>query len=205
MTEVVNSLPSENPAPTEGGAAGAVAYPSEPFACPACGQMLAPNVRVCVACKEPIDPARIQRQRVPQPAVVAAAPAAKALQTVRFPWPIFFMVLVASMLLFGALLEMLTQEHAQMVMAGMEILVGIWVIQDAVAHKIPCPFRWGLAAMLIHVVFLSWYIGRRRTPQLPCPFVESKVSPFSRYLLLALMVFFLLSAVMYLLQGPLPK
>jgi hypothetical protein len=205
MTEAVNSLPLENPEQAKSAAGGAVAFPSEPFACPECGQMLAPNVRVCVACKAPIDPARIQRPRVAQAVVVAAAPASKPLPSVRFPWPIFFTVFVASLLLFGALMQMLTLEHAQMVMAGLEILVGLWVIRDAIARKIPSPFRWGLAAMLIHVVFLSWYIGRRRTPELPCPFVEAKASPLSRYLLLALMVFFLLSAVMYFLQGPAPK
>ena len=38
-------------------------FPSEPFQCPACGQLLAPACRVCVACKRTIDPAEIARPR----------------------------------------------------------------------------------------------------------------------------------------------
>ena len=45
-------------------------FPSEPFQCPACGQLLAPACRVCVACKHTIDPAEIARpQEVALPAV----------------------------------------------------------------------------------------------------------------------------------------
>ena len=36
-------------------------FPSEPFPCPACGQMLGPSCRVCVACKQPLNPAEIKR------------------------------------------------------------------------------------------------------------------------------------------------
>ena len=68
----------ENEAP-----AAEPAFPTEPFACPYCGQMLGPGCRVCVACKAPIDPARIN---VPPPLVesVAVEQAPVPLERVRF-------------------------------------------------------------------------------------------------------------------------
>ena len=39
-------------------------FPTEPFPCPSCGQLLAPSCRVCVACKEP--------EQIPQQALTDA-------------------------------------------------------------------------------------------------------------------------------------
>ena len=58
-------------------------FPAEPFPCPACGQLLAPSCRVCVACKHAIDPAEIRKPRV---LPVVGEPARRQPEPVRFPW-----------------------------------------------------------------------------------------------------------------------
>src|SRR5208282_1890306 len=64
---------SPNPeAETMDSPASVAEFPSEPFQCPACGQLLAPACRVCVACKHIINPAEIGR---PHEVVSPAAPA----------------------------------------------------------------------------------------------------------------------------------
>src|SRR3989442_10582200 len=68
--------------------------PEEPFPCPACGQMLAPSVRVCVACKHPIDPREIRRSRGPVPSLEPRAILSAAPRT-PFPWLLFFICLPA--------------------------------------------------------------------------------------------------------------
>ena len=79
--------------------ASAAEFPSEPFSCPACGQLLAPSCRVCVACKHPINPAEIARPReVVVPAARPSSPEARPVP-IRYPWPIFFFVLGFAFLL----------------------------------------------------------------------------------------------------------
>ena len=91
---------SPNPeAETVDSPASVAEFPSEPFQCPACGQLLAPSCRVCVACKHTIDPAEIARPReVALPVARAASTEPKA-EPVRYPWRIFFAVLGISFLL----------------------------------------------------------------------------------------------------------
>ena len=79
---------STNPISAAGELAG---FPDEAFECPYCGQMLAPSCRVCVSCKLPIDPARIQRKR--EEAEAAAIEAKPELPRVRFNWSILLAVL----------------------------------------------------------------------------------------------------------------
>src|SRR2546423_9455397 len=73
------------------------AFPDEAFPCPACGQMLAPSCRVCVACKQPIDPAQIKSASAralelrPFDAQPTAGPGAG---NVRFPWALFLVLLL---------------------------------------------------------------------------------------------------------------
>ncbi len=117
--------------------------PTEPFPCPACGQMLAASCRVCVACRHAIDPAEIAR---PPVAAVLAAPArveeAKP-GPVRFPWPLFFVVLGISFFLAQIFLELWGAQKAQLAMAGVQTLAGIWVFFDALWQRIPRPVTVG--------------------------------------------------------------
>jgi hypothetical protein len=59
--------------------------------------------------------------------------------------------------------------------------------------------------MLLPVIVFPWYLARRRLPQSPCPFVEADVRPLTRFVLFALIVFFLLSVIFYFVQGPAPR
>src|SRR5438034_7671280 len=77
--------------------ASGAAFPDEAFPCPACGQMLGPLCRVCVACKQPIDPAQIKAAsaRAPQLQPFEAQPATG---NVRFPWLLFSVLLLVRIL-----------------------------------------------------------------------------------------------------------
>lgn len=182
-------------------------FPTEPFPCPACGQLLAPTCRVCVACRHAIDPAEIAKPQeqqivavaVPQP-VAASKPA-----PVRYPWVLFFAVLGVSFLLAQTFLEFWDLQKTQLAMGGIQALAGIWVFFDALRQRLPRPLRWGLGTMILPVIIFPWYLARRRAPQSQVPFVEAEVGPVTRFLSFALVVFFLLSVILYFVQGPPPK
>lgn len=174
----------------------------EPFACPACGQMLAPSCRVCVACMKPIDPSQIKSAVAesvrPAPAVALPAPA-----PVRFPWLLF-------LALFGVRLTaaMVAQRHfgllrTELLLGGVEFVSAIWVFQDAQRRRVPKPLRWGLGSLLLWLLFFPWYLARRRAPEAPCPAIEAEIGPVTRVLLIILVVFFLLGMVSLLFKGPL--
>jgi hypothetical protein len=60
--------------------------------------------------------------------------------------------------------------------------------------------------MLPVIIFLvfPWYLARRSKPQSSVPFVEAEVGPVTRFLLIALLIFFLASMIFYIVQGPPP-
>lgn len=179
-------------------------FPNEPFPCPACGQLLAPSCRVCVACKHPINPAEIARQ---QEGVLPAAHARGTeppSQPVRYPWRTFFAVIGISFL-FALIFEGLWGEQkAQLAMGGVQTLAGVWVFFDALRQRIPRPLRWGVGSMLLPVVIFPWYLARREKPQSSVPFVEAEVGPVTRFLLFALLIFILASLIFYIVKGPPP-
>ena len=176
-------------------------FPSEPFQCPACGQLLAPSCRVCVACKHTIDPAEIARSRE------VASPAAHAHSTgsrpgpVRFSWPIFFVVLGISCFLVFIFQDLWKeQQQVLLAMGGVQTLAAVWVFFDALRQGIPRPLRWSLGTMFLPLVIFPWYLARRRTPQSPVPFLETV--PAIRLVLLALLLFLLANLIFYIVQGP---
>jgi hypothetical protein len=189
---------------TVDGSSPAVEFPTEPFQCPACGQLLAPSCRVCVSCKHTINPAEIALQPEPQP-IATPAPFQKAgPDPVRFPWRIFFAVLGFSILLGLVFLQLWGEEKARWALWAVQSLASVWVFFDALRKRLPQPLRWGVGSLLLPVIVFPWYLARRRLPQSPCPFVEAKIGPVTRFLLIALIIFFVLNAVSYLVMGP-PK
>jgi hypothetical protein len=178
--------------------------PTEPFPCPACGQMLAASCRVCVACRHIIDPAEISRPPAPVVSPTPVRVEEAQPQPVRFPWRLFFAVLGISFLLAQIFLELWGAQRAQLAMGGVQTMAGIWAFFDALRRRIPRPLRWGLGSMLLPVIVFPWYLARRRLPQSPCPFVEAEVRPLTRFLFFALIAFFLLSVILYFVQGPAP-
>jgi hypothetical protein len=175
-------------------------FPREPFPCPACGQLLAPSCRVCVACEHTIDPAKIRKAA---PAAVVAGDASRTLASVRFPWRLFFLFFWALMV-GGIVSELLIgPSKTQLAVGALQLLSAIWVSFDASAKRVPKPLRWGLATLFptTWLIILPWYLARRRQPEAPCPFIEARVSPARLALL-----FILLAVLFYVIlkQAPPP-
>jgi hypothetical protein len=176
-------------------------FPSEPFACPSCGQMLGPECRVCVACKKPIDPAEIKTPAAGVELPVVELPR-MPLERVRFPWGLFSILLLARFVVAATMNEFLGLTRTFLILGTLEIFCGAWVFYDALRRAVPKPLRWGLGSALLWVVFFPWYLARRKTPRAICPFMEAEAGPVARVLLVALMVFFLLSILMGIFKGP---
>ena len=194
---------SPGPAAETGNSASAAKFPSEPFPCPACGQMLAPTCRVCVACKHTIDPAEVA---LPKEAALPAAPAPTTEsrpEPVRFSWPIFFAVLgISCLLVFIFQGFWKDQQQVVLAMGGVQSLAGVWVFFDALRLRVPRPLRWAVGSMLLPLVIFPWYLARRRTPQSAVPFLEAVWA--IRLVLVALLLFLLANLIFYLVQGPPP-
>src|SRR5215469_2667378 len=159
-------------------------FPEEAFPCPHCGQMLGPAVRVCVACRQAIDPNQI---RVAAEAHVAVPARAAAVASVRFSWSIFLISLFAWLALSTSAIQLVGLAKAQYFMVAVLVLSAGWVFWDARQKSIPRPFHWGAGALLFWIVFFPWYLARRRQPEASCPIVEAGTRPFIRILLLILM------------------
>jgi len=177
--------------------AAAVSLPDENFACPNCGQMLAPTCRVCVACKQPIDPALIQSA-----APVAALPpvesrvARSPLLRVPFPWTLFFVLFAARVAVGGLAERRWGLIKVELALAGFEMLCAIWVFYDATRMAVPRPLRWALGSLLLWPIVFPWYLARRRRPQAVCPFVEGAALP------IVILVLVLIGLLYALIKGP---
>ncbi len=186
------------------GGAGTLAnadFPDEAFECPYCGQMLAASCRVCVSCKLPIDPARIQRKFAAQPAT-AISEAGPEPAPVRFSWRIFLGVLAATWLIAVMAVAFLGVEKAQMAMSGVQLLTAMWVFWDARGKLIRKPLRWAVGTLILWIVIFPWYLARRQKLDAPCPFVEAESGPFTRVMLLAIFIIFLAGIIVTLVAGP---
>ncbi len=177
------------------------AFPTEPFPCPACGQMLAPTVRVCVACKQPIDAAQIRKpEAVAPPAEKQPAPYAPV--RARFSWPIFSLVLINWILAAAITQKLWGFVISQLAMGGAVVISSFWVFIDAHQKGVPKPLRWGLGSLLLWVIVFPWYLARRKTPQAPCPLVEAEAGLVARAVFFILIFLVLLGAVNLILKGP---
>lgn len=188
-------------AATTSDTSAAVEFPSEAFACPACGQMLAPSCRVCVACKQPINPAEI-RSPEPTPAAAFEPPRlAEPSPTALFSWPLFFKVLLAWLVLAILSQSFLGAVRSQLLLVSLVLVTSAWVFYDARAKAIPKPLRWGVGSLLLWIVVFPWYLARRQNPAAPCRFVEAEVGPLTRALLTVLVIFFLVGLLLMVLKG----
>ena len=201
MDETTYPEGAEKPVP-ESGERGSVS--DEPFACPVCGQMLAPTCQVCVACKQPVDPALIQKSQAPVPQSEPAPEPPPRVEPARFSWMIFLSVLAAWLLAAAVTQQFLGPEISQYLLGGVVILSAAWVFYDAQRKGVPRPLRWGIGVVLLWILVFPWYLARRRTPQAPCPFIEGEAGPLARALLFALMIFFLLGIAVMVFKGPPP-
>ncbi len=168
----------------------------EPFPCPHCGQMLASTVRVCVACHQPIDEKQIRR--APPPASAAAVPSARLeplpiIERVRFPWTLFFALLLARLLLAGVGQRYFGLVKTELLLGIVEVVSAVWVAYDATSQRIPRPFLWGVGTLFLWVIIFPWYLVRRRRREASCPFVESRPAPLGWVLVLILVASLLLA------------
>jgi hypothetical protein len=160
----------------------------EPFPCPACGQLLAPSCRVCVACKHAIDPAEIRKPGV-RPAV--EMPARREPQPVGFSWRTFLVVFAIWVTGAALVQRYMPPLKAQLVLGGVQILCSLWVLFDALEKRLPRPLRWGIGTLLLWPIIFPWYLARRSHPEQPCPFIEARVKPAT------MAVLFILLAVLF--------
>ncbi len=169
--------------------------------CPYCGQMLAATCRVCVSCKQAIDPAALLKVETPAPAAIVAVPE-PSLPPGRFSWPIFFLTLGVSWLAASLAVAFLGMVPAKLLFVGLTIGSSLWVIFDAQAKRIPKPWRWGTASLILWIAFFPWYLSRRRTPRGLCPFVEGEKSLLPRLLVALFLLQFLLAILVAIKKGP---
>ena len=200
MSDGLKPHNSERAATQDDSSISAEGFPSEPFPCPACGQMLGPSCRVCVACKRPINPAEIKRAEPPahgtfQPRIPNVRPSSS-----RFSWSIFLIVLLFWFLLAGAAERFLGPAKSQLLLGSVVILTSAWVFYDAHNKLVPKPLRWGLGSLLLWIVMFPWYLARRRDPVAPCRLVEAEVSSLTRLLVAMLLLLALLAFVVAVLK-----
>jgi hypothetical protein len=199
-------MDSSNPQDFTGAPQGDAAFsnsdfPSEAFECPMCGQLLAPSCRVCVSCKQAIDPAMIHRPQA-EPFPVLQAVLEPEPPPVRFSWPMFFAVLVASWSATILALHFLGILGGQLAISGLQLVTAVWVFADARRKLIAKPLRWALGTLILWIVIFPWYLVRRQKLRSPCPFVERETSPFTRVMILVVFIFFLLAVLVNVLGGP---
>ncbi|MEJ2009078.1 MAG: zinc ribbon domain-containing protein [Acidobacteriota bacterium] len=152
--------------PNESSSRPVPAFPDEPFACPNCGQMLAPSCRTCPSCREAIDPNEIARPEIVIPIAeqVISLPSAPK-EYARCSWGIFFATLATWLVVAFTAEALLGYERSQFARGGLVILSSLWVFHDARERNIPKPLRWSIGSILLWIVFCPWYLARRRTPK----------------------------------------
>jgi hypothetical protein len=175
-------------------------FPTDPFPCPNCGQMLGSDVRVCVSCRKPIDPSQIKAAE----AIYTSQPAQstpRAQPQVRFPWSIFVVFLLLGSVMTSEGVTALGFLKAMLVFLAIQILSSIWVFYDAHQRGIPKPLHWGIGSLFFWLPIFSWYLVRRRQPRAACPLIEAGGWQFLRTLALIFSVTMLLTVLLSLLLG----
>jgi len=166
--------------------------PGEPFPCPACGQLLAPSCRVCVACHHSIDLSEIRKPEAP---AAVETTARRELEPVRFSWRSFIRVFLIWVVGATLVQRFMPPLRAQLVLGGVQILCSLWVLFDALEKHLPRPLRWGMGTLLLWPIIFPWYLARRNYPKRPCPFIEARVKPTTMaalFILLAVLVYVML-------------
>ncbi|HEV3276712.1 MAG TPA: hypothetical protein VG860_07830 [Terriglobia bacterium] len=169
-------------------AAAQPGFPAEAFACPHCGQMLGPGVRVCAVCRQAIDPGQIRLPEVKSPAPVLHAKAPEKPRNTPFPWAIFLAVLVGLVVLSGLAEKRFGLTATAYGFGLVQLVTALWVVFDANSKRIPQPLQWGVGTMLLWVIVFPWYLARRRQLNTACPFVESGARSLLRIVLLFLLI-----------------
>jgi len=179
---------------------GPQVFPSEAFACPNCGQMLGATVRVCVACKQPIDLGQIK------PMAVELLPerpqTGRSTDRIYFPWTLFFALFAVRLLVIGGIVVLRHWNFSKTALLEntVDLITAAFVFYDASRKHVSKALRWALGSLFLWVVFFPWYLARRRELQKPCPLVEAEASPLMRGLVFLLFLYFILGALLVITQ-----
>jgi hypothetical protein len=165
--------------------------------------MLAATCQICVACKKPVDFARILREPLTEEAPPSPLLREPRIEPARFSWGIFSVIVLIYFVLASLAQGFLGSKGAPYAMIGFVISSALWVYADARGKGIPKPAGWALACLLLWLVFFPWYVSRRRTPYAPCPIIEGEHGPVARAVILFLVLMTLVGAVLMLLSGDL--
>lgn len=174
----------------------------EPFACPHCGQMLAPTCRVCVACGEPIEPLEIIRARRGVDGQAGAETQRSAVRRTQFSWAIFFATVAAAMVVMSIAIRLLGVETSKLAFIGFTLMCAGWIFYDARSKGIPQAWRWSIMTVFFWIIFFPWYVSRRKTPRLPCPAMEEQTSTLFRVLLWFVVILLFLSVIAAVVKSP---
>ena len=179
----------------------AAAFPTEPFPCPNCGQLLAPSCRTCVACHQPVD---FNKVNVAEPAPALSVPRSQAAPSAagrtQFSWRIFAVILGIYLMLAIAAERFLTAAQYQMALVAVLVGSSCWVFYDARLRRVQHALRWGISSLLLWIVVFPWYLSRRRAPETPCPLMEAETSVFMRALLWLMLILFLIGVAAALIH-----
>jgi len=156
--------------------------------------MLAPSCRVCVACKQPIDPVQI-KSASPSASEPRPFEAYPTTGTVRFPWVLFFVLLLVGIPV-GLAGRRWGLIRTELVFDGVKMLCAAWLFYDANHRGVTRPLRWALGALFLWPIVFPWYLARRKTPRAHCPFVEGIG------LTVVVLVLLALGVLIVLIKGP---
>lgn len=190
----MSDLPEGNSAPP------AATFPDEPFACPHCGQMLAPSVRVCPSCRETIDPNEIPQPEIAIPIAAQVVPLPVKEQA-QFSWRVFFLVLGVLWGVSAVSIGFSGIERTALLLGALRVACSLWVLYDARQKGVPKPGRWALGSFLpvVWIFVFSWYLSRRKTPSAPSPFMEGEGG---KVFLLVMVVALLAALAFTIMRGP---
>jgi hypothetical protein len=174
----------------------------EPFACPHCGQMLGPTCRVCVACGQPIELSQIARRDRTAPFQAQSRGKAPAGRRTQFSWLIFFTVLAITLVLMSVAFRLIGIETSERIFVGFTFICAGWVFLDARSKAIPRPWRWSVMTICFWIVFFSWYVSRRRSPETPCAVIEDPTSVVFRALFWFVLILLFLSFLAAVVKSP---
>src|SRR5262249_54965770 len=136
-------------------------FPSEPFACPNCGQMLGATVRVCVACRQPVDPGLIKSIPLEPPRELPRAGFSGG--RVYFSWTLFFALFAVRIMVIAGLVVGGHWDFSRVALLEntVDLITAALVFYDASRKRISKALRWALGTLFLWVVFFPWYLVRR--------------------------------------------
>jgi p-aminobenzoyl-glutamate transporter AbgT len=128
--------------------------------------------------------------------------AARSSERVYFPWTLFFALFAVRILVIGGIVVVRHWDFSKIALLEntVDLITAGLVFYDASRKHISKALRWALGTLFLWVVFFPWYLARRRELQKACPLVEAEASPLMRGLVFLLFLYFILGALIVIMQ-----